>query len=57
LTGAGFAGFTRGLISDTLSVPELQNFTVAFWDVNTRSEDIIFQSLTTGCNSKMNGIR
>ena len=41
--GAGSIGFTRGLLKDILSVPELQNIDVAFMDINQRNLDMVYQ--------------
>ena len=41
--GAGSIGFTRGLLTDILSVPELQNIEVAFMDINPRNLDMVYQ--------------
>ena len=41
--GAGSIGFTRGLLKDILSVPELQNIEVAFMDINQRNLDMVYQ--------------
>ncbi|MDR2525620.1 MAG: alpha-glucosidase/alpha-galactosidase [Oscillospiraceae bacterium] len=39
--GAGSVGFTRTLLADILSVPELQNIDVAFMDINARNLDMV----------------
>ena len=39
--GAGSIGFTRGLMRDTLGVPELQDTVFAFTDINARNLDMI----------------
>ena len=41
--GAGSIGFTRGLLSDILSVPELQNSEIAFMDINQNNLDMVTQ--------------
>ena len=41
--GAGSIGFTRGLLTDILSVPELQDIEVAFMDINQRNLDMVYQ--------------
>ncbi|MEY8738112.1 alpha-glucosidase/alpha-galactosidase [Bacillales bacterium AN1005] len=41
--GAGSIGFTRGLLKDLLSVPELQNIEVSFTDINERNLDMVTQ--------------
>ena len=41
--GAGSIGFTRGLLTDILSVPELQDIDVAFMDINERNLDMVYQ--------------
>jgi alpha-galactosidase len=41
--GAGSIGFTRKLMSDILSVPELQDTEFAFTDINKRNLDMIAQ--------------
>lgn len=41
--GAGSIGFTRGLLTDILSVPELQDIDVAFTDINERNLDMVYQ--------------
>ncbi len=39
--GAGSIGFTRGLMKDTLGVPELQDTTFMFHDINPQNLDMI----------------
>ena len=39
--GAGSVGFTRGLMRDMLSVPELQRANFAFMDINRRNLDML----------------
>ena len=41
--GAGSIGFTRGLLTDILSVPEFQNIDVAFTDINPHNLDMVYQ--------------
>ncbi|PCJ59678.1 MAG: alpha-glucosidase/alpha-galactosidase [Planctomycetota bacterium] len=41
--GAGSLGFTRRLIKDTLSVPELQDIEISLMDINTKNLDMIYQ--------------
>ena len=41
--GAGSIGFTRGLLTDILSVPELQEIEVAFTDINPHNLDMVYQ--------------
>ena len=41
--GAGSIGFTRGLLTDILSVPELRNSEIAFTDINPRNLDMVTQ--------------
>jgi alpha-galactosidase len=41
--GAGSIGFTRGLMRDTLAVPELQDTVFAFHDINKANLDMITQ--------------
>ncbi len=41
--GAGSIGFTRGLLTDILSVPELQHSEIAFTDINPRNLDMVTQ--------------
>ena len=41
--GAGSIGFTRGLLSDLLAVPEFRNIEVAFMDINPRNLDMVYQ--------------
>lgn len=41
--GAGSIGFTRGLLSDILSVPELQKSEIAFMDINEHNLDMVYQ--------------
>ena len=41
--GAGSIGFTRGLLSDILSVKELQNSEIAFMDINEHNLDMVYQ--------------
>lgn len=41
--GAGSVGFTRGLLSDLLTVPEFSNIQVAFHDINQRNLDMVTQ--------------
>lgn len=41
--GAGSVGFTRGLMRDMLSVPELQNTEFAFTDISRRNLDMVMQ--------------
>ena len=40
--GAGSIGFTRGLLRDILSVPELQEIDVAFMDISERNLDMVY---------------
>lgn len=41
--GAGSIGFTRRLLTDILSVPELQNIEVAFTDINEHNLSMVTQ--------------
>ena len=41
--GAGSIGFTRGLLADILSVPELQHIRIAFMDINPHNLDMVYQ--------------
>ena len=41
--GAGSIGFTRNLLTDILSVPELQQSEIAFMDVNAHNLDMVYQ--------------
>ncbi len=41
--GAGSIGFTRGLLADILSVPELQDSEIAFTDINPHNLDMVTQ--------------
>lgn len=41
--GAGSIGFTRRLLSDILSVPELRDIEVAFTDINPHNLDMVYQ--------------
>ena len=41
--GAGSIGFTRKLLSDILTVPELRNIEVAFTDINPHNLDMVYQ--------------
>ena len=41
--GAGSIGFTRGLLSDLLSVPEFSEIEVAFMDIDRRNLDMVLQ--------------
>lgn len=41
--GAGSIGFTRGLLTDILSVPELQHVQIAFMDINPHNLDMVYQ--------------
>ena len=41
--GAGSIGFTRGLLSDILSVPEFSEIEVAFMDINPNNLDMVYQ--------------
>lgn len=41
--GAGSIGFTRGLLTDILSVPELQDIDVAFTDISERNLDMVYR--------------
>ncbi|MCL2812924.1 MAG: alpha-glucosidase/alpha-galactosidase [Clostridia bacterium] len=41
--GAGSIGFTRGLLTDILSVPALQNCEIAFTDTNPHNLDMVYQ--------------
>ena len=39
--GAGSIGFTRGLLTDILSVPELQHSEIAFMDISAHNLDMV----------------
>lgn len=41
--GAGSVGFTRGIVRDTLCVPEFQNIEFALTDINERNLDMVCQ--------------
>ena len=41
--GAGSIGFTRGLLTDILSVPELQHSEIAFMDISAHNLDMVYQ--------------
>jgi len=41
--GAGSIGFTRKLVADILSVPELRSCELAFMDINGRNLDMVRQ--------------
>lgn len=41
--GAGSIGFTRGLLTDMLAVPELRNIEVSFCDINEKNLDMVYQ--------------
>ena len=41
--GAGSIGFTRGLLSDILSVPEFSEIEVSFMDINPNNLDMVYQ--------------
>ena len=41
--GAGSIGFTRGLLSDLLSVPEFSEIEVAFMDIDQRNLDMVLK--------------
>lgn len=41
--GAGSIGFTRGLLTDLLSVPEFHNIEVAFTDISERNLSMVTQ--------------
>ena len=41
--GAGSVGFTRGLLTDILSVPELKDCEIAFTDINEHNLDMVYQ--------------
>jgi alpha-galactosidase len=41
--GAGSVGFTRGIVRDTLCVPELQDTHFAFQDINAHNLDMVYQ--------------
>lgn len=41
--GAGSIGFTRGLLRDLLSVPELRNIELAFTDINPNNLEMVTQ--------------
>ena len=41
--GAGSIGFTRGLLSDILSVPAFQDCEIAFTDINPQNLDMVYQ--------------
>lgn len=41
--GAGSIGFTRGLLSDVLTVPEFKDIEVAFTDINPHNLDMVTQ--------------
>jgi alpha-galactosidase len=43
MVGAGSIGFTRRLVRDILSVPELQNTVFAFTDINPKNLDMVAQ--------------
>ena len=41
--GAGSVGFTRGLLSDLLSVPEFHNIEVSFMDISRQNLDMVYR--------------
>ena len=41
--GAGSVGFTRKLLSDILTVPELRDISVSFTDINQHNLDMVYQ--------------
>ena len=41
--GAGSIGFTRGLLTDILSVPELQRSEISFMDINPHNLDMVYR--------------
>ena len=41
--GAGSIGFTRGLLADILSVPELQQSEISFMDINPHNLDMVYR--------------
>lgn len=41
--GAGSIGFTRKLLADVLTVPELRDLDVAFMDINEHNLDMVYQ--------------
>lgn len=41
--GAGSIGFTRGLLTDILTVPEFRDIEVAFTDINPHNLDMVYQ--------------
>ena len=41
--GAGSIGFTRGLLTDILSVPEFHDIEVSFTDINPHNLDMVYQ--------------
>lgn len=41
--GAGSIGFTRGLLTDILSVPELQSSEIAFMDISEHNLNMVYQ--------------
>jgi alpha-galactosidase len=43
MIGAGSIGFTRRLLADILSVPELAETTFAFMDISARNLDMVAQ--------------
>lgn len=43
MIGAGSIGFTRRLVQDILTVPELEKAEFAFTDINPRNLDMVFQ--------------
>lgn len=53
--GAGSIGFTRKLLSDLLSVPEFQNISVAFTDINPDNLSMVTQLCQRDIDS--NGLR
>ena len=41
--GAGSIGFTRGLVTDLLTVKGLRNIRIAFTDINPKNLDMVTQ--------------
>ncbi|MCL2319784.1 MAG: alpha-glucosidase/alpha-galactosidase [Treponema sp.] len=52
--GAGSVGFTRKLVADILSVPELQDMEISLMDIDSKNLDLIFHVLER--DIKANGL-
>ena len=52
--GAGSIGFTRELLTDLMSVPELRSWDISFTDINQKNLDMVHQLCQRDFNA--NGI-